>query len=417
MTINCNYDSRKLTVKFQGLIKCLANIALVAIFASALSSCDKENKSKVVQDSPAATVVAKIEPQFKYVKEFSDSLVAVCIGNEDCKWGYVDKDGKFAINPKFSVAGNFENGFAYVEFKKEGVLIKAILNKKNELAPINSNSKFDIRMYEDGLTDDDISFGLVPFARLVDGKKQYGFADTKGMGKIEPIYSEVERFAEGMAAVKIGGENGRWGYIDTNGKILIEPQFQFVNRFSDGMAHIRIGNYKDGHNGFINSKGQVVVTPKFTNVKDFNDGLAAVEVTKDGTAKWGFINKNGELVIDAIFDFDSNKFSLYFNRAMVFSNGLAAVQVSAKQENKWGYIDKSGRMVIEPQFSEAKGFSDGLAGVRIGNAEDSKWGFIDAKGKFVVNPIYDDVQPFKEGMAAVQSGKGKEAVWGFIEKK
>jgi len=392
-------------------------IALIVFFSSALSSCDKENKSIEVKDSVLVTIEAKIEPQFKYARKFTDNLAAVCIGNDDCKWGYIDRDGKFSINPKFTAIGNFENGYAYVELKKEGVSTQAILNKKNELSLINSNTRFNIRLYEDGSTDNDISFGLVPFARLIDGKKQMGFVDTKGMVKIEPIYTEVGRFAEGMASVKIGGEKGKWGYIDTSGKMLIEPQFQFVNIFSDGMAHIRIGNYKEGVNGFINTKGQVVVTPKFTNVKDFYDGLAAVEIRKDGTGKWGFINKSGELVIDAIFEFDIENFSYYFNNAMVFSDGLAAVQVSGKQENRWGYIDKSGQMIIEAQFAEAQGFSDGLAGVRIGNADDGKWGFIDKKGRFLVNPIYDGVQPFKEGMAAVKSGKGKDAVWGFIEKK
>ena len=404
-------------MQHKGILERIFALALIVIFTSALSSCDKESKSIEVKDSIAVTIAAKIEPQFKYARKFTDNLAAVCVGNDDCKWGFINKDGKFSINPKFTAIGNFENGYAYVEFKKEGVLTQAILNKKNELALINSNSSFDIRLYEDGFTDYDISFGLVPFARLIDGKKQMGFADTKGAVKIEPIYTEVARFSEGMAAVKIGGEKGKWGFIDTSGKMVIEPQFQFANIFSDGMAHIRIGNYKEGVNGFINTKGQVVVTPKFKNVKDFYDGLAAVEITKDGTRKWGFINKSGELVIDAVFDFDIENFSYYFSNAMVFSDGLAAVQISGKQENRWGYIDKSGRMIIEAQFAEAKGFSDGLAGVRIGNAEEGKWGFIDKQGKFVVNPIYDDVQPFKEGMAAVQSGKGKESVWGFLEKK
>lgn len=401
----------------KGILERIFEIALILIFTNALSSCDRKSTTQIRKENEAITVFTKIEPQFKYVNGFSDNVSSVCVGNEECKWGYIDRDGKFAINPKFSTAGNFENGYAYVVFKKEGVLIKAILNKKNELAPITSTAKFGVRLYEGGGTDEDISSGLVPFGKLVEGKTQIGFVDITGKVKIEPLYTEVEKFSEGMAAVKVGGENGKWGFIDTNGKMLIEPQFQFVNKFSEGLAHIRIGNYKDGSNGFIDTKGQVVISPKFKNVKEFREGLAAVEILKDGAKKWGFINKSGELVIDAIFDFDEENIDFYFYRTMTFSGGLAAVQVSGKNENRWGYIDKSGKMAIEPQFAEAKGFSDGLAGVRIGNAEEGKWGFIDTKGKFVVNPIYDDVQPFKEGMAAVQSGKGKESVWGFLEKK
>jgi hypothetical protein len=76
-----------------------------------------------------------IEPQFDGLKDFSEGLAAVNLGAK-CgmggKWGYITKEGKFAIPLKFLFAGQFHDGRACVTEKdgeqevidKTGVIVE-----------------------------------------------------------------------------------------------------------------------------------------------------------------------------------------------------------------------------------------------------------------------------------------------------
>ena len=50
---------------------------------------------------------------------------------------------------------------------------------------------------------------------------------------IEAKFDEAAQFAEGLAAVRVGG---KYGYIDKSGQTVIAPQFDFANPFSEGVA-------------------------------------------------------------------------------------------------------------------------------------------------------------------------------------
>lgn len=55
-----------------------------------------------------------IPPQFTYVGVFHEGLAAVSVGG---KWGYIDKTGKFAVNPQYDSASEFDKGVAQVGLK------------------------------------------------------------------------------------------------------------------------------------------------------------------------------------------------------------------------------------------------------------------------------------------------------------
>ncbi len=50
-----------------------------------------------------------IEPQYEDASSFSDDLAAVKQGG---KWGYIDRDNKMVIAPKYDYAGDFNEGVA-----------------------------------------------------------------------------------------------------------------------------------------------------------------------------------------------------------------------------------------------------------------------------------------------------------------
>lgn len=61
-----------------------------------------------------------INPQFDGAGDFSEGLARVCIGGSypPCcggKWGYIDRTGKILINPQFDYAEDFSEGLAVVD--------------------------------------------------------------------------------------------------------------------------------------------------------------------------------------------------------------------------------------------------------------------------------------------------------------
>ena len=108
------------------------------------------------------------------------------------------------------------------------------------------------------------------------GKK--GFTDGDGNWVIEPQFSDVDVFREGVAWVKTGDS---WGLIDRNGKMLISPQYEDVREFNDGLANVRV----NGLWGAVDKSGNMVVRPKFEAIYTFTDGVAMVKF--DG--KYGFV--------------------------------------------------------------------------------------------------------------------------------
>jgi len=225
-----------------------------------------------------------------------------------------------------------------------------------------------------------------------------GFMNKQGRVVIEPTFSKVNYFNDGVALV---GEQGDWGYIDKNGKIIIKIQYRWATDFSEGLAQVLIMPEENGKKvmktTFIDKKGNEAISKKF----DFNSSYESL--FKDGItcvaqdSKWGFIDKKGDFIINPVYEAARN-----------FSEELAPV----KKEGKWGFIDKTGKVIIKPIYDlmeyDAPRFSEGMARICI----DNKWGFIDKNGKTVIEPAYEFAGNFQEGMAVVKTG-GKV---GYLDK-
>ncbi|MDR1756701.1 MAG: WG repeat-containing protein [Culturomica sp.] len=108
---------------------------------------------------------------------------------------------------------------------------------------------------------DEVQNGL--FRIIVDGKM--GFANMNGDIVIQPAFSTVLPFSEGLAAFCIGGmkvqekehsirRGGKWGFVDTTGQIVIPAQFDRVRSFNDGRTTVE----KSGTYYKIDKKGNVI---------------------------------------------------------------------------------------------------------------------------------------------------------------
>ena len=88
-----------------------------------------------------------------------------------------------------------------------------------------------------------------------------------------------------MARVK-DEKTGKWGYLDKQGHFVVPPQFDVAQDFAEGLAAVEIGGEKTGKWGYIDLTGHYVVNPQFDWTTGFGEGLAAVQIGNDKTGKW-----------------------------------------------------------------------------------------------------------------------------------
>ena len=174
-------------------------------------------------DKSGNEVTKKHFNSFDHFNVFSEGLAAVKVKD---KYGYIDRNGKFVIKPRFAGARNFSEGLAAVDF---------------------------------GCS--------------------YGYINPKGEIIIKPQYSFAGDFSEGLAAasperknrliLKSGGKiycplnaPGLIGYIDKTGEMIVEPQFAYGFNFSNGIAQISSDMSWDNL-GYIDRRGYIDKTGKY----------------------------------------------------------------------------------------------------------------------------------------------------------
>ncbi|MDO4217105.1 MAG: WG repeat-containing protein, partial [Bacteroidales bacterium] len=186
-------------------------------------------------------------------KNFSEGL-APAMPQGGSLMGFIDKQGRYVIEPQFVDAWSFSEGLACVKVRVDG----------------NASGVQDTK---------------------APATYRYGFIDKKGRMVIEPRYTHAASFSEGVACVETAsgtyliGHDGnvvtvfdpslrvpfyserllvdqlipvvkdlQYGYVNRNGKMVVEPRFSYATTFVDGLARV----YQNGEYGYIDTKGQMV---------------------------------------------------------------------------------------------------------------------------------------------------------------
>jgi hypothetical protein len=229
-----------------------------------------------------------IEPQFDWIESFSDGLAAAGFGGtrdangeifmmDGVKWGFINQQGTMVIAPEFDEVQSFTNGVAIVRSNAEKR--SALIDRAGRT--IRGYDLKDLGRFTGGLapvrTDDGAGFINVrgDMAITADGW-DFGTLSLKGMLP----------FSEGL--MPVGRRDNLWGFVDQTGKLRIEPRFSWVKGFSEGLAGVRVGTRW----GFMDSQGGMVLPPQFDDVGAFVDGLCLV---KQGQV-WNYIDKKGSVI-------------------------------------------------------------------------------------------------------------------------
>ncbi len=227
----------------------------------------KDDSSKVV-----------IEPQFidlcSAERPFSEDLAGVAVLKDaEKKWGYIDKNGKWIIQPAFDGVHPFSEGLAAVSTGGKENRKWGFIDKAGKL--VIPQSFRQVRGFSDGLA-----------AVRIETNK-FGYIDRQGQFVIKPQFTSplMYPFYEGLAQVFI---DGKYGYLDKTGALAIKPQFDLAEPFSDGMAVIKKGN---GY-GYIDKKGNIAIKPQFYAAYPFINGIARANFEFAG--EYIYMDKSGE---------------------------------------------------------------------------------------------------------------------------
>ncbi len=281
--------------------------------------------------------------QFKSAKPFSDDPVLAAVEKNEIgekAWGFIDLKGNFIIPPNFYNATEFRNGVAEVateKFKYRSV------SKRYDKYFLTKSGKY---IYHNGLYSyyagpGQYSEGLMPSCK--DGK--WGFKDINDKWVVEPKYTIVGNFENGLARVQLTSPNpytdceliseeepyGLWGYIDKTGKEMIPLKFRAASNFSkDGLAIVdetfpaktfQRGNIYSRY--YINREGKKAIDLNFQKAEAFSDfGFALVGQDEKNTLgikpnQTGFLDKSGKI---KDFQLKSNEeiFNLRFGTKELF---------------------------------------------------------------------------------------------------
>lgn len=191
-----------------------------------------------------------------------------------------------------------------------------------------------------------------------------------------------------------------WGLADINHKIVIEPKYSNIYNFSEGLARVNTSTWTPQY-GYINEKGDEVISCIYYSATDFCDGFAFVSDAETyehldlGKKCFYFIDKYGK-----------NVFGQKFEGGFGFSEGYAGVitageiaMYSELYPPQWEYIDITGKIISKEKYEDAYPFVNGYAVVK----KDGIWKVIDKSFECVQNLEFqneDDAFEFAKELRA-----------------
>ncbi|HEU0119283.1 MAG TPA: WG repeat-containing protein [Bryobacteraceae bacterium] len=300
-----------------GYINTAGELVIPAIYTTAKAFTDgralvsRDGKYSVI-DRTGKTVA---EIPYRVLGDYSDGLAVVQrarSGSIPAAYGYIDREGRVAIPPRFMPAGKFPGdgqGVAvggldrnWCYFDKRGQIVLRLPMDGHDRAP----------GFHDGLVVWKEGFF-------------WGYRNAKGEWAIRPEFDDAHDFSNGVAQVE---KDGKWMEIDTRGKPMpartgpqpIRPPSEGLTLAVDGDRY-----------GYLLPDGRPAFPfRKMDAAFDFTCGLARIQL--DG--KFGYLDKEGRLAI-------SNEFFA----ATDFRGCLAMVQ----SREGWQYVNPKGQVVWKPE--------------------------------------------------------------------
>ncbi len=345
------------------------------------------------------------EVKFSEISEFKNGIAkAKYLG----KYGYINNNYQWIVEPTYNQVADFENDKAKVILNAKYNYINAkgeILDKwkwdtntefvsYNELKFVKWNNKYALVS-----NDEIISEWFYYLEKINDDvivKKQGVLYSIQPTGELLVYYVDNGLYID----YQYNDTEYMYGIKDNKDNLIVDYKYNYIAPYNEGFALAQNYNYDeyyyyyDYSYQFIDQTGNILNNQAYTGASDFSEGLAAVKI-KD---KYGFIDKTGKLVIDYLF---TNAYSFY--------SGLAKV---SDENYKTAYIDRTGKIVIDYSSDYLSDFYGDYAILTKYVTDGSDYFFVDRTGQ-VISELYDLITKFSADYFLVKKiilGKSKFAV-------
>jgi hypothetical protein len=277
-----------------------------------------------------------IEPKFQSVDHLRDGLARVKL---DGKFGFVDKTGRFVIEPLFDTAWWFMAGLDRTSAARDGVF--GVIDKTGAWVFQTSYQQVHFATVSGG---DRRSEKVVGWHFKKDGRR--GFLDLDGRVVLDAEFDDTVQYcADGRLFAR---KNNVLLAFKADGTPLQPPNGAVVDGFcgSTPPFTLRVGDKF----GLINADGSAVTALHFDAIVGAGPGIWNAKI--DG--KWGRIGLDGRWLIEPRFDYLSP------------SAGLFVASIDGKR----GFMRSDGSWLIEPRFDAAASRHDkaGTALVTVADA-------------------------------------------------
>ncbi len=275
-----------------------------------------------------------VSPRFVEIGLFADGL-APARDTERKEYGYIRPDGRWAIEPRYSIAAPFSEGVALAT---------------------THDAKTNLEMAE-----------LIDTSGRSVSKRTFAFS------------GERPRMKHGVMAVYVdqADDESRAALIDRDGQFIVSPRTdQTVDVGDDGAILVRTGH----RHRLIDVQGNKLfeVVGEEASINLAGDELAFF--SRDGFGLGVVFALTGAIVV---------KPTPRWVNGSRFSEGVAHIRLRLKpgtDEFGEGYIDHQGNERIAPLFSNAGDFQNGVA---IAADAENRQGLIDTQGKWIRQPVAD----------------------------
>lgn len=209
-----------------------------------------------------------IEPTLYYAANFSEGLAQIMVKqptDKEARTCFINTKGEIVIPCNFDdTFTSFSQGYAFV-------------GSGGLYGYINKTGKWVIE--PQFARAESFSEGLA--AVQINGK--WGYINMSGKIVIEPQFETITPFSAGLAAVRFFFINtsgykelSKYGYIDRTGQVVIPHQFQVARKFSEGLAVVSAG-VEHKESAYIDRTGKRISGKHYTNASEFKNGIAYVE--------------------------------------------------------------------------------------------------------------------------------------------
>ncbi len=372
------------TLDFDSIISWKNEIALV-----------KRDKRQVVIDKNGNEIfTSNYKLDYPLAQCYIEDMLAVYCTDKE-KYGFLNIDGKIAIDFIYDYVENFSNGLARVK-----------INSKYGI--VDKYGKIIVDFYYDSISD------FVDNLACANKNGTYGYIDTNGNIVINFQYEDALNFSEGLACVK---KNDKYGFIDKKNNLIVDFQYDNGTSFSEGLACV----LKDDKYGFINKTGILVIEHNFIYASNFLNGLASIsalgyfeeeckEIYEEDNDLINLIG--GQKASDSFYYYDNKDgtYNVTLNPYFTYNEKGEYILNPNNPDFYYeeiidGFIDKKGKLKLS-NFSNDFHFSEGIACIY--NESSDSYYYINTEKKFISNDSYEFAEDFSSGLAVVKSYKSDD---------